>query len=98
MENLENIQNIADPNESLEENNSTQTPEATAETQPSVTDDPEVRRLIEEAEQRGYIKGRNEQIDQVVMQPLDNPYQMPAYNDSDSCPSFLANIRPSVWD
>lgn len=108
MENLDNIQPIPETEISGNSNLSalselSDNPESSDNSGPSeisdLSDNPEVRRLIEEAEQRGYIRGRNEQIEQVVMQPLDDdPTLPPAYSDSDSCPSFLANIRPSIWD
>lgn len=108
MENLDNIQPIPETEISGNSNLSalsepSDNPGSSDNSEPSeisdLSDNPEVRRLIEEAEQRGYIRGRNEQIEQVVMQPLDDdPTLPPAYSDSDSCPSFLANIRPSIWD
>lgn len=102
MENLDNIQPIPET-EILEPSEPSENSDNSDNSEPSeisdLSDNPEVRRLIEEAEQRGYIRGRNEQIEQVVMQPLDDdPTLPPAYSDSDSCPSFLANIRPSIWD
>lgn len=63
--------------------------------------DPDIQRLIDEAEQRGYIRGRNESIDSIISKHFDDGIS----SDSDSCadpsepcPSFLAHIRPGFWD
>lgn len=98
MENLENIQNLTDSPESLEENTSAAdvSPDA-----PDFAGTPEMRRLIEEAEQRGYLRGRNERIEQEVMQPLDTPAARSDNDEDDDAqavPSFLTHIRPSFWD
>lgn len=52
--------------------------------------EPDMAALIAEAEHRGYIRGRNEQIDQLNLEA--------SQSDDDSCPSFLAHIRPCFWD
>lgn len=93
MENLENIHNIADtgtmpPEEGQAVNPGPGTDSTTAD----------MARLIEEAEQRGYLRGRNEKITETVMPPD----RMTAESDDDediedSCPSFLAHIRPGFW-
>ena len=97
MENLEENNTITEISELSEHSETSENSEHSEHSE--ISNSPELRRLIEEAEQRGYIRGRNEQIEQLVMQPLDDdPTLPPAYSDSDSCPSFLANIRPSIWD
>ncbi len=97
MENLEENNTITEISELSEHSEHSENSENSENSE--ISNSPELRRLIEEAEQRGYIRGRNEQIEQLVMQPLDDdPTLPPAYSDSDSCPSFLANIRPSIWD
>ena len=60
----------------------------------------EVRRLVEEAEHRGYIRGRNENIGELVDRRFGNETALPADDDEtiESYPSFLAHIRPSIWD
>lgn len=60
----------------------------------------EVRRLVEEAEHRGYIRGRNENIGELVDRRFGNEATSPADDDEtiESYPSFLAHIRPSIWD
>lgn len=61
-------------------------------------------RLIAEAEQRGYLRGRNQQIEELIMKP-DDLYGLPDGFDSDldnladdSCPGFLSHIRSDFWD
>ncbi len=63
-----------------------------------------LEQLIAEAEQRGYIRGRNERIAETMNLPavLENPLRQ---HLSDSTPpdsglvaEFLSDIRPSVWD
>lgn len=60
--------------------------------------------LVAEAEQRGYLRGRNERISE----ELDAPalYGIPGGDDADKSQEedpnnpcgFLSYIRPSVWD
>lgn len=70
----------------------------------SVSQD-DLRLLIAEAEQRGYLRGRNEQIEELLMKPDDDLYGLPDGFDSDldnladdSCPGFLSHIRSDFWD
>lgn len=61
----------------------------------------EIERMIAEAEQRGYLRGRNEQIEELLMRPDSDsmPDEFCALDvNDDSCPGFLANIRPDFWD
>lgn len=107
MENLENIANIGNIDDNIAEQNAAQEEitsqtaeavEATATEQPrSLSDDPEVARLIAEAEERGYIRGRNDKIEQTVMRIDDEPGYQSVDDGCDSCPSFLSHIRPSFW-
>lgn len=71
---------------------------------PPVDVTPDIDRLINEAEQRGYIRGRNERIEAEIMTPSD-PYFGPSSiesvtedDDDESCPGFLAHLRPGFWD
>lgn len=67
--------------------------------------DEERRRLLEEAERRGYLRGRNEIISRMMDSPQlftdlsrfaeGNP--APKAHD-DPADSFLTRIRPRVWD
>ncbi len=91
MENLEKNQNIVETSVTDCDKKLTDAPtvDDTQQQDPAVT--PDIARLISEAEQRGYIRGRNESIDSLVIDD-DN------ISDDDSCPSFLAHIRPGFWD
>lgn len=57
----------------------------------------EVERLVAEAEQRGYLRGRNETIEAEVM-PVPAPSAADDSTVGESCPSFLAHLRPGFWD
>lgn len=57
----------------------------------------EVERLVAEAEQRGYLRGRNETIETEVM-PAPAPSASDDSTVGESCPSFLAHLRPGFWD
>lgn len=57
----------------------------------------EVERLVSEAEQRGYLRGRNETIEAEVM-PAPAPSAADDSTVGESCPSFLAHLRPGFWD
>lgn len=57
----------------------------------------EVERLVAEAEQRGYLRGRNETIEAEVM-PAPSPSAADDSTVGESCPSFLAHLRPGFWD
>ncbi len=93
MENLENIHNIADTAEQDAEE--TISADAAAETTPAG----DMARLIEEAEQRGYLRGRNEKIAETIGLPdeIADPKNDNEYSE-EPCPSFLAHIRPGFWD
>lgn len=96
MENLENIQNIAEPAESLEHHDETTAP--AGEAAAPADGDPEIARLIAEAEQRGYLRGRNEQIEATMMEQPDTAGSPQRDASEDSCPGFLSHIRPDFWD
>lgn len=74
---------------------------------PGQTDDIETR--IAEAENRGYLRGRNERIAELMRQPAlferqtspsarDAPGAMAADSQGDSQPMILNNPRVSIWD
>lgn len=74
---------------------------------PGQTDDIEAR--IAEAENRGYLRGRNERIAELMRQPAlferqtspsarDAPGTMAADSQGDSQPMILNNPRVSIWD
>lgn len=74
---------------------------------PGQADDIETR--IAEAENRGYLRGRNERIAELMRQPAlferqtspsarDAPGAMAADSPADSQPMILNNPRVSIWD
>lgn len=74
---------------------------------PGQADDIEAR--IAEAENRGYLRGRNERIAELMRQPAlferqtspsarDAPGAMAADSQGDSQPMILNNPRVSIWD
>ena len=74
--------------------------------EPGSTDE-EIAAMVAEAEQRGYLRGRNEIIGQMMREPslFSNPVRVrideSAENRSDSADparDFLTHIRPQVWD
>lgn len=73
-----------------------QQPEPEQEPQPA---QPDIDTLIREAEQRGYLRGRNEQITLAMQQPThwESP-DSPATAEAEPVPTILANMRRSVWD
>lgn len=59
---------------------------------------PKMEQLIAEAEQRGYLRGRNEAVAIEMQRPTqwENETKTPAMQDSESL--ILNNMRRSVWD
>lgn len=63
----------------------------------------ELARAVEEAEQRGYLRGRNEAVslamqgDRLWEQP-HAPEEPPTLGATESDAAFLRHIRPNVWD
>jgi hypothetical protein len=69
-------------------------PEAAAATPLTVTAPagPDIKTLVDEAERRGYLKGRNEQIERLMASPgIWEPEPQPE-------PLILNRPRRSVWD
>lgn len=62
----------------------------------------EFRAMLAEAEQRGYLRGRNESIEQLMRQPgMMEPLAVAeegATIPDDNPPQVLSRIRPSIWD
>lgn len=54
-------------------------------------DGPSVEALVSEAERRGYLRGRNERIEQLMAQPG-------VWEEPDTWPSILNRPRRSIWD
>jgi hypothetical protein len=71
--------------------------------QPTVTQE-QLERLVAEAEERGYLRGRNESIAELMKRPgMFERADADSMSDSaDSAGSsevmILNNLRPSVWD
>lgn len=58
----------------------------------------DVDAMLNEAEQRGYLRGRNEAIEAHMQQPSVWETPGSATIDNDSHHQILAHMRPSVWD
>ncbi len=77
---------------------------------PTSTPAPSAEELIAEAEQRGYLRGRNEALAESLSRPamMAEPGVGPEAASAPAAPSspltddlsssFLSHIRPSVWD
>lgn len=57
----------------------------------------EVQRLIDEAEQRGYLRGRNEAAENIISQPALFQEQHPDSEPFQQSP-LLTPRRVSIWD
>lgn len=69
---------------------------------PAADPTPDIDRLIAEAEQRGYLRGRNEAIEETMASPalwentrLTRAREM---EEPDPASLFLSRLRPDVWD
>ncbi len=73
-----------------------QTPsDAPAEPSPEV----DIEQLIAEAEERGYLRGRNESIASLMGSPSASDPSLPDNSTADRGQTLiLNNIRPSIWD
>lgn len=71
-------------------------------TDPPTAEEPDVDldALIEEAEHRGYLRGRNEAIGQVKRRLAQ--WEVPRVDEprhpTQSTPTILANLPTSIWD
>lgn len=83
-----------------------QTEQQTTDTQPETVGQPvpspsadELAAMLAEAEQRGYLRGRNEQIALAMKAPAlwQEPDSTTDHPD-DFQPAILTNLRPSIWD
>ncbi len=78
-------------------------PTEVAEEAPEVYDEERVRTLVAEAEQRGYLRGRNEKIEMELSrrglfeQPDGREEAVGNADPRNPC-DMLSYIRPSVWD
>lgn len=59
----------------------------------------DLRQLIAQAEERGYLRGRNESIARLMERPSASDPSLPDISTA-GCPQtlILNNIRPSIWD
>lgn len=61
----------------------------------------EIEALVAEAEERGYLRGRNESIERLMRRPgilEQEPWQRDACGQSETEPMILNNPRVSIWD
>lgn len=61
----------------------------------------EIEALVAQAEERGYLRGRNESIERLMHQPgiLERePWRRETSGQTDSEPMILNNLRVSIWD
>lgn len=73
--------------------------EAAPEETPAAPTPEEIERMVAEAEQRGYLRGRNEQIERLMEAPTG--YETETLGETGYLqgePMILNSIRPSIWD
>lgn len=63
----------------------------------TVQESPDVQRLIDEAEQRGYLRGRNEAAEKIISEPALFQEQHPEMEPFQQSP-LLTSRRVSIWD
>lgn len=72
-------------------------PETTGETAPEAPTVDE--KALADAEQRGYLRGRNERIEELMRAPAPlSRRQAPTAAAADSEPMILSTPRVSIWD
>lgn len=58
-----------------------------------------MKRLVNEAEERGYLRGRNEAVDVLMERPdHEAAARMPEIQDEEDPVMILRQMRRSVWD
>lgn len=73
--------------------------EAAPEETPAAPTPEEIEQMVAEAEQRGYLRGRNEQIEQLMEAPTG--YETETLGEGGHLkgePMILGNLKPSIWD
>lgn len=73
--------------------------EAAPEEAPAAPTPEEIEQMVAEAEQRGYLRGRNEQIEQLMEAPTG--YETETLGEGAHLkgePMILGNLKPSIWD
>lgn len=61
----------------------------------------EIEALVAQAEERGYLRGRNENIERLMRQPgmlQQEQWNRETSGQQDSEPMILNNLRVSIWD
>lgn len=59
---------------------------------------PDLEQLLAEAEERGYRRGLNEKITDIMKSPGEFENNISAESNRSAPPEVLANNRPSIWD
>ncbi len=108
MDNTNQPEEICQPDQLNQE--ATETPQPVAEPQPDLPAEtetglctptpPDLEAMLAEAEHRGYLRGRNEQITLAMQAPAlwnEGPAMQPD-TDTEPQPTILANMRPSIWE
>lgn len=73
--------------------------EAAPEEAPAGPTTEEIEQMMAEAEQRGYLRGRNEQIEQLMEAPTGYETETPGEGGHlQGEPMILGNLKPSIWD
>jgi len=61
----------------------------------------EIDKLVAQAEERGYLRGRNESIDELMRRPgmmEREPWSRACEQAAESEPMILNNLKVSIWD
>lgn len=60
----------------------------------------EIQKLVEQARTEGYLRGKNEKIEEWLQTtaPDSDDLPDPDIADNSSYPGFLAHLRPGFWD
>lgn len=90
---------VETPIEEVNPETATPVQDTEAETAENAALTPEsVAKLIEEAEERGYLRGRNESVDALMERAVTSQPPNEAYDDEDDPVMILKEMRRSVWD
>ena len=77
----------------------TPAPDPTPEPVTGTDADPDMDELLRQAEQRGYLRGRNEAIERLMAAPsMWQPASGTSAAPEEPVPTILQNIRPCIWD
>ena len=96
-----------EPSKATDESTGTKEQDETLTTEPTetTTEEPEpiltheeMKRLVNEAEERGYLRGRNEAVDVLMERPDHEAARMPEIQDEEDPVMILRQMRRSVWD